>query len=354
MIMHPALEAKLLGFPALSTGSTTAPYGVFRPLVPDACRVLTNHAATRNGRGDFKDFLASDRDGRHRIPVDDAPLEDNCYHFLGPPEVEANRNSPIVKTLSAFTFPFVLPDRWARTAALWQQLRPSYERYVSSPNQMSTFVSGMDEKCAVARYPNCASFHVPSNSARILKAIQTSVYGRLPPLTPVPALAQLRSAPTSSQKRSKLGISPATWPSTSPARRSRRAASTTPRTASCCAQTYVQCSFDAHGFVFYPNSSHITGPGAQAGADNDNLNGSEEALVAYFVGEGYLHLPDLFHRRRVAIHPQVPVEFLYARFAHAIIHLPREKARSAPSRNRRWSRRCGRGSGSTSGRRRKG
>ena len=67
----------------------------------------------------------------------------------------------------------------------------------------------------------------------------------------------------------------------------------------------VQRCLDAHDFVFYPNSGHVAGPGAQAGADNDNLDASKETFVAYFVGEGYLHLPDLFHRRRVAVHPQV-------------------------------------------------
>ena len=78
----------------------------------------------------------------------------------------------------------------------------------------------------------------------------------------------------------------------------------------------VQQCFDDCGFVFYPDSASIPGPGC---ADNDDAG----PFVAYFINNGFLYLPDLFHRRRAAIYPSIPVEFLYARFAYSIIGLPR-------------------------------
>ena len=155
-IRHPGLDRILLALPAFSTGSTTKPYGVFCPLVLDACRVLTNHAGTSRG-----DFLALDIQGHNRIPIDDAPLTDECYYFLGPPEVEANTNYPIVRTFSAFTFPLVLPDRWARAAAVLQQQprsRPIWFPSFQSEKLMSQRVWVRDEKCIITRYPDGASF----------------------------------------------------------------------------------------------------------------------------------------------------------------------------------------------------
>nr|VWP02221.1 Transcriptional repressor rco-1 [Ganoderma boninense] len=108
-INHPDRNLPLLKFPALFTGpSPTTPYGVFRPLVLDACRVLTNHASNTEADGDY---LASDIEGSNRVEINDTPLAfDRCY-FLGAPDAEAHRNYPIVNTLSAFAFPAPLPER---------------------------------------------------------------------------------------------------------------------------------------------------------------------------------------------------------------------------------------------------
>lgn len=70
---------------------------------------------------------------------------------------------------------------------------------------------------------------------------------------------------------------------------------------------------ESHTFVFYP-------------AGNDQF-------MAYFVRhEGYPDYTELLHRRLVTIHPSVAVEFLYARFAYAVIHLagPKEVFDSVP------------------------
>ena len=190
IISHPGLDRILLALPAFSTGSTTTPYGVFCPLVLDACRVLTNHAGTSRG-----DFLALDIQGHNRIPVDDAPLTDDCYYFLGPPGVEANRNYPIVKTFSAFTFPPVLPDRWARAAAVLRR-QPRSPRIWSPPSErkMSVRVWGRDKRCIITQYPDGASFHPTAVHSQFKR--QSMGY-----------IQQRHSARTSSRQRKNLGFS---------------------------------------------------------------------------------------------------------------------------------------------------
>ena len=61
-----------------------------------------------------------------------------------------------------------------------------------------------------------------------------------------------------------------------------------------------------HGFIFYPNP--------------DNA----QNFIAYFVRRGFSDFPDLFHRRQVTIHSEISIQYLYARFAYAIINLPRD------------------------------
>ncbi len=64
----------------------------------------------------------------------------------------------------------------------------------------------------------------------------------------------------------------------------------------------------SHAFVFYPAGDSLSGPGFE--------------MVAHkFVGYEYSDFPELLHRRRVGIHLDVPVQFLYARFAYAIVSL---------------------------------
>ena len=76
----------------------------------------------------------------------------------------------------------------------------------------------------------------------------------------------------------------------------------------------VRTCFDADAFVFYP----------AGGAGGDGTGGDDASMfMAYFVKGGYQYLRDAFHRRRVAIPPDVPVEFLYARFAYAIVSMYR-------------------------------
>ena len=48
--------------------------------------------------------------------------------------------------------------------------------------------------------------------------------------------------------------------------------------------------------------------------------GDGDKFMAYFVDPGgYPDYAEQFHRRLASIHDCVPVEFIYARFAHAII-----------------------------------
>ena len=151
-INHPGRDQPLLTLPAFSTGSPATPYGVSRPLVLDACRVLTNHAANNQG-----DFLATDIQGRDRLEIDDTPLDVDCYYFLGPPEDEFHRDYPIVKTFSAFTFPPTLPDDWARVADTLQ--RPCHG--ADEPpraSSVSSYVRKRDARCAVTKYSDGALF----------------------------------------------------------------------------------------------------------------------------------------------------------------------------------------------------
>ena len=68
----------------------------------------------------------------------------------------------------------------------------------------------------------------------------------------------------------------------------------------------VRLCLGEHGFIFYP--------------DPDNA----QKFVAYFVRRGFSDFPDLFHWRQVTIHPEISTQYLYARFACAIINLPRD------------------------------
>ena len=90
--------------------------------------------------------------------IDDTPLDFDCYYFLGPPEDEANRNYPVVKTLSAFTLPSVLPDRWAQIMDARQQQRPCPPQIWLpwSEQNMPLFVQLRDKQCAITRCTNGA------------------------------------------------------------------------------------------------------------------------------------------------------------------------------------------------------
>lgn len=67
----------------------------------------------------------------------------------------------------------------------------------------------------------------------------------------------------------------------------------------------VHTCFDRCKFVFYPTD--------------------QGRYVAYIIGHHQLDYAKLLHRRLVAMHPRVAIQFLYARFAYNIIHLLREK-----------------------------
>ena len=87
----------------------------------------------------------------------------------------------------------------------------------------------------------------------------------------------------------------------------------------------VRTCFDANAFVFYPadlDGAGGLGDGTGIGTGTEG-NDAASMFMAYFVKGGYEYLRDAFHRRRVAIPPDVPVEFLYARFAHAIVSMYR-------------------------------
>lgn len=73
----------------------------------------------------------------------------------------------------------------------------------------------------------------------------------------------------------------------------------------------VHAYIDQYGFVFYPTD--------------------QGRYVAYVVGR-QLDYAKLFHRRLVAMHPRVAIQFLYARFAYNVIHLIRRRW-AIPSRS---------------------
>ncbi|PIL31156.1 hypothetical protein GSI_05853 [Ganoderma sinense ZZ0214-1] len=266
-VKHPRLNFPLFRFPAFSTGSPTTPYGVSRLLILDACRVITNHAANCQG-----DFLSTDKQGQDRLEIDDTPLDVHCYYFLGAPEVEANRDYPIVKTFSAFRFPSVLPAHWARIAERRPPLLYNHG-FSFEPCPMSDLVWCRDRGvCTITRWPDA-----------------TQCAHLIPKAEEVWFVTMDMSAYLSDQCiQGGTGIDD---PGNGMLLRAD-----------------VHEGLNEPAFVLYP--AHSTG--------------EDTTFVAYFVGGGYEHLPDVFHRRPVAIPQDVPVEFLYARFAHSIINLPRD------------------------------
>ena len=159
LIKHPGRDKLLLRLPCFTQLDATDPAaktrcGVSRRLVLNACRILTNHAASDQG-----DFLASDLEGQDKVPVEDPnPLDFHCYYFLGPPEVEAYRNYPIVKMFSAFRFPSSLPEDWCQSSSGMQSL--SDDEPIVSSSGMSCYVHARDRRCAVTGYQDCALLHI--------------------------------------------------------------------------------------------------------------------------------------------------------------------------------------------------
>ncbi|KAI1791922.1 hypothetical protein LXA43DRAFT_1008482 [Ganoderma leucocontextum] len=261
LIWHPGLDAPLLCLAALSTGSTATPYGVFRSLVLNACRVLTNHAAHYDA-----DFLATDIEGRNRVPIDDTPLDFDCYYFLGPPEVAAHKNYPIVKTFSAFTFPRTLPPDWAGGVAnaTREVQTPQLLPQDASSRFMAPAVQWRDLQCVATRYPDAAqcAYLIPKAEAAWFHANLMGLYAG---------------------DNWSMGVN-------------------CPSNGILLRADVYKC-LDSYNFVFYPSG--------------------DGTFVAYFVRKLCAYLPELLHRRVMTIHSDVPAEFLYARFALAIINLPR-------------------------------
>ncbi|KAM5533532.1 hypothetical protein V8D89_012811 [Ganoderma adspersum] len=271
-INHPGRDLPLLTFPAFSTGSTATSYGVSRPLVLDACRVLANHAAKNQ-----EDFLAPDIQGRDRLEIDGTPLDVDCYYFLGAPELEANRDFPIVKTFSTFRCPSVLPDRWALIATRRPRSLLEYPRPLS-PSQMPDRVRLRDRDCILTRCsePTQCAHLVPKAHEAWFVANRMEVDHIGDPWTV-----------TINIDHPANGI---------------------------LLRVDVRTCFDANAFVFYP---------ADSAGEGGHVHDDEFMFMTYFVRGGYQYLRDVFHRRRVATPPDVPVEFLYARFAYAIVSMPR-------------------------------
>ncbi|KAM5541504.1 hypothetical protein V8D89_004694 [Ganoderma adspersum] len=274
IIRHPRLGNVLFLFPVYSDEpDPTHPFkplvGVCHRLVLDACRIVTNHAVNNQ-----EDFLAEDREGQTPVHIDDSKtLSARTYfYFLGPAKDASSRNYPIVKEFSAFIFPRRLPEHWytARTSG---RLTRGHVSIVSSTN-MSVHVATRDQGCAATRYQSftrCA-YLVPEAEAAWFMANEMYVY------SPGNGDARVNTHTN--------GIS---------------------------LRDDVHRCLESHAFVFYP-------------AGNDQF-------MAYFVRyEGYPEYTELLHRRLVTIHPSVAVEFLYARFAYAVIHIagPKEVFESVP------------------------
>ncbi|KAM5535259.1 hypothetical protein V8D89_011065 [Ganoderma adspersum] len=268
-INHPGRDLPLLTFPAFSTGSTATPYGVSPPLVLDACRVLANHAAKNQ-----EDFLATDIQGRDRLEIDDTPLDVDCYCFLGAPEVVANRAYPIVKKFSAFRRPSILPDRWALIATRRPRSLLEYPRPLS-PSQMPDRVRLRDRDCILTRCsePTQCAHLVPKADEAWFVANRMEVDHIGDPWMV-----------TINIDHPANGI---------------------------LLRVDVRTCFDVNVFVFYP--ADVDGAGEGGHVHDDGF-----MFMTYFVRSGYQYLRDVFHRRRVAIPPDVPIEFLYA-----VVSMPR-------------------------------
>ncbi|PIL32444.1 hypothetical protein GSI_05146 [Ganoderma sinense ZZ0214-1] len=259
LIYHPAVGRPLFIFPAYSdevdlNDSLKTVSGVCCSLVLDSCRIITNYAASNQD-----DFLATDREGK--ISIDGVqPLTTGVYYyFLGPPNVAANCNYPVVKDFSAFRFPAQLPRHWydARATA-----RHTSVQIVSASN-MSNHVVWRDKYCALSTgqsFIQCAHL-VPKSEEAWYDANEMFVHAFPNMQSGINALAN--------------GIS---------------------------LRDDLHRCFDSYAFVFYP-------------VDRDGF-------MAYFVGEaGYPDYTESFHRRLATIHPSVAVEFLYARFAYTVVNL---------------------------------
>ncbi|PIL28685.1 hypothetical protein GSI_08729 [Ganoderma sinense ZZ0214-1] len=255
LIKHPGLDVRLLKFPALSA-DPTGRCGLFCPLVLNACRVLTNNKAEYGA-----DFLATDIQGHNRIRIDDTPLDVDCYYFLGPLELEANRNYPIVKSFCAFIFPSSLPDDWCVIADARQRPIPVLGR-APPASAMSYEVKTRDGRCVITHY--CDS----TQCAYLIPKAEGVWFAS-------------NSMSTFASDNSEVGVDD--------------------RGNGILLRADVQLCMDAHGFVFYPADAH--------------------SFIAYFLSHDYSDFPELFHRRPATIHPDVPVQFLYARFAYTSINL---------------------------------
>ncbi|KAI1784566.1 hypothetical protein LXA43DRAFT_1041611 [Ganoderma leucocontextum] len=263
-LIHPGVGKSLFWFPAYSQPDPTDPskplFGVCHSLALDACRVITNHAA--NNRGDF---LAKDSGGEDRVSVDDVKLlpPGDYYYFLGTGNA-ANHNYPIVNRFSAFRFPSQIPDNWYNTRSSFRAVDRGIN-VVSSAN-MSDRVSARDKYCILTGWINfnkCAHL-VPEAEWAWFEANEMTVY---------------------SMENTKAAVNA--------------------HTNGVLLRDDVHRCLGSDMFVFYPA-------------------GDGDSFMAYFVNAGgYPDYTEQFHRRLVSINDSVAVEFIYARFAYAVIKLLR-------------------------------
>ncbi|TBU24393.1 hypothetical protein BD311DRAFT_791061 [Dichomitus squalens] len=190
-VKHPGYERRkvtLLSLPAYPQSATPADgdtlYGVVQCLVLDACRILTNFAASIQD-----DYLACDRAGLRRVPASDVFLVpgEYYYHLNAGPATEY----PIVTEFAAFVFPDTIPPHWSRYRSEQETADLGRRCAGLSASAMSDRVRAEDLYCVVTKHYNvCGNAHiVPKDQKAWFNGNDMGRYNRISPTTSVDDVA---------------------------------------------------------------------------------------------------------------------------------------------------------------------
>ncbi|KAI0069565.1 hypothetical protein K474DRAFT_485043 [Panus rudis PR-1116 ss-1] len=202
-------------------------------------------------------FLTADREGNQLVPNDDAILAAGEYYYRCN---LADPLYPVVTDFAAWTFPREIPASWTSRST---QERAQRLHFARSRSAMSDTVKSLDGGCIVTKYVT----HIGCENAHLVPRNESDWFDRNRMLThsinPQAGIDDVANGVT--------------------------------------LRNDVYAVLDANGFVFYPPA-----PGGKE-------------YVAYVVKELPVYV-NLFHQHLVDMHPRVSEQFLYARFAYAMIN----------------------------------
>ncbi|KAI0787494.1 hypothetical protein C8Q74DRAFT_1446188 [Fomes fomentarius] len=206
-------------------------------------------------------FLAIDREGN--VPVSNVdPLLERGQYYYHLVKSPGSTKYLVVADFASWVFPKTPPTHWSRVRTVDESAaRLAWARSAAA---MSVAVKNLDGCCIVTKYSSLTenAHLVPQNQSDWFTANDMDQFS-------IAASADIDDVANGVTLRSD-----------------------------------VHACIDQHSFVFYPTD--------------------QGRYVAYVVGY-QLDYAKLFHRRLVAMHPRVAIQFLYARFAYTIIHLLRRR-----------------------------